>query len=747
MLGIGELDDLDEIVQAFLQESAESLDEYDQALVALENEPASRDLLFAIFRIVHTVKGTCGFLPFPRLERLAHTGEELLVRLRDGHLHLDSILTDVLLDLGDAIRVALRTIETTGAEGQAEHSGLITRIERTLATATDGGPIDPPPGLDVVMALDPAPRATGPHADDPADDQPCERIGASAGGKVRVDVELLDSMMRLIGELVLTRNQLGQCATEVDNPELRHLTQRLQLISTGLQDEVMQARMQPIGNAWKRLPRMVRDLGLQLDKPVVLETSGEDTELDRTLLEAIKDPLTHLLRNAVDHGIETPQARAALGKPAIARLRLAAYHRGGLVHIEVADDGAGIDTESLRAKAVVGGLVGADEVGRLTEQETLQLVFQPGLSTAAEVSSLSGRGVGMDVVRTNIERIGGLVDIETWRGEGTVFRVKIPLTLAIVPAVVVRADGQRFAVPQGHVRELVHVGDDTLGVEYTHRAPVYRLRGELLPLVDLRSHLRLPDAETPGRAIVVLNAQGAGVGLIVDGIVGTEEIVVKPLGAVLRDLREYAGAATMSDGGVALILDVAEAARRAGIDAAADDPADAAHELAGGHAGALPNPDRQEGSGVPALLVELVGGDRVTVPLMAVRRLETIPVASIDVVGVSRVVSYRDGILPLVDAGRCVHSNGGRVQTAAPTLPLGSDRVTVIVCHVEEVTVGLPVAGIVDTVVTQPLSDAGIEASGPVTVEGRVVPMVDVDGLLLQVDPALMPHTTRAGAL
>ena len=735
MAGTGELDDLDDIIQDFLQESAENLDELDRALVALEHEPDSRELLSGIFRIVHTVKGTCGFLPFPELLRLTHTGEELLVALRDGRLRVDADLTDLLLDLGDAIRAALREIETTGSEGSPDHDELVTRMERArdgVASAEHGEGLAAGDGNAGAVHAEDAPVITGATATGATTAEPRD---AAAGGKVRVGVELLDSIMSLVGELVLTRNQLSQCAGEAGSAELRQITQRLQLITAGLQDGVMQARMQPIGNVWKQMPRVVRDLAVQLGKSVVLDTAGEDTELDRTLLEAIKDPLTHILRNAVDHGVETPEVRAAAGKPAVARVSLSAYHRGGLVHIEVADDGAGIDTDALRATAVARGLLTADEAVRLTEQQALHLVFHPGLSTAAEVSNLSGRGVGMDVVRTNIERIGGLVDIESRRGRGTVLRIKIPLTLAIVPAVVVRADGQRFALPQGYVRELVQLGKEGPGVEHTHRSPVYRLRGELLPLVDLRSQLRLPAAEGAGRRIVVLNAQGVGVGLVVDAILGTEEIVVKPLGAALRDLRVYAGAATMSDGGVALVLDVAEVARRAGIATEGEE------EQGRTTSDAVVSPAVPADTGVPALLVDLLDGSRATVPLDVVRRLEQLPAVGFDLVGGSPVVGYRDGVLPLVGPGRHTTLSG----SGAP--PGAAGTVTVVVCHVEEVTVGLPVAGIVDTVLARPLSDADVVSTGPVAVDGRVVPVVDVDALLLQVDPSLMPHTTRAGAL
>jgi two-component system chemotaxis sensor kinase CheA len=736
---------VDEIVQDFLLESYESLELYDRDLVALEQDPTSPELLSEIFRIVHTVKGTCGFLPFRRLESVAHAGESLLTGLRHGHLPMTQDVTDALLDLGDAIRTLLRSIEVTGEEGAESFCDLVSRLNELQAVdapSRPGGAVDQEPAPaaveDAAPAVDPAPTAA-----------PSEPRSAVSDGKIRVDVGLLDSMMNLVGELVLTRNQLAQRATGEDG-DLRHLSQRLRLITAGLQEGVMQARMQPIDTVWNKLPRVVRDLSVQLGRSVRLEMEGADTEMDRTILEAIKDPMTHIVRNAIDHGIEDPATRAAAGKPEGGVLSLRAFHQGGLVNIEITDDGAGMDPEDLRRTAVLRGAVTAEQAARLGDKESFALIFRPGFSTASEVTNVSGRGVGMDVVKTNIERIGGLVDVESVRGHGTTFRIKIPLTLAIIPALVVRTHGQRYAIPQPSVQELVQLGTSAAGgrLERAHDAPVYRLRGALLPLVDLREQLDLPLTDSSAGTIVVLQAEGRSVGLVVDTVVGTEEVVVKPLGTQLRDIDLYAGATTMGDGGVALILDVAALAKRAGVLSSAgeerDLPADSepAHRLA-------PQPGEEEDGPrtVRLLLLALADGSRAALPLAVVRRLEKIPTSAVDHVGDSYLVNYRDGLLPLIHADAAL--------SGVADVDDEDTRLTVIVCRIEGVTVGLVVSGIVDIVDGEPLSTArpgpdaqpGAQDRAPVLVGDHLTALLDLDDLLLAVDPQLLVHTTSAEAL
>ena len=374
--------------------------------------------------------------------------------------------------------------------------------------------------------------------------------------------------MNLVGELVLARNQILQfTATQTDTGFIG-ASQRLNLVTSELQEGVMKTRMQPIGNLWTKFPRIIRDLSAQCGREVRLEMEGKDTELDKTIIEAIKDPLTHIVRNSVDHGIESPADRIARGKSPQGHLMLRAFHEGGQINIEIADDGAGIDPDRVRQKAVSRGIMTAEQAARLNDHEAVKLVFLPGFSTAEKVSNISGRGVGMDVVRTNIERIGGTVDIQSRIGLGTTLRIKIPLTLAIIPALIVNAGRERFAIPQAALVELVRLeaAQAKERLEHVGGATFYRLRGNLLPVITLHRELRVEGGTSDGVvSIVVLNADGRQFGLIVDAISDTEEIVVKPLGKQLKRVNVFAGATIMGDGRVALILDVVGLAQQARV--------------------------------------------------------------------------------------------------------------------------------------------------------------------------------------
>ena len=401
---------MDDILKEFLIETRENIDKFDRDLVALEKDPTSREPLASIFRTIHTLKGTCAFLSYPRLEALAHSAENVLSLLRDCRLPINAEVVSTLLATGDTIRTFLGSIETTGAEGTAPIASLVATFTRLQNGASA---LAAPAGADVSV--------THPGAH-PAD------------ASVRVSVALLDELMDMVGELVLTRNQILQCAADLANTPVAGVSQRLNLITTELQERVMKTRMEPIGNVWNKFPRLVRDLEQTCGKKVHLTIDGADTELDRTLLEAIKDPLTHLVRNAIDHGIETPDERSRAGKLPEGRISMRAYHEGGLVNIEMSDDGAGIDAARVKAHAVQRGLISTDIANRISDRDAIELIFLPGFSTAEKVSSISGRGVGMDVVKTHIERIGGIVDVVTAPGRGTTFKIKIPLTLAIIPA-------------------------------------------------------------------------------------------------------------------------------------------------------------------------------------------------------------------------------------------------------------------------------------------------------------------------
>src|ERR1700691_3382471 len=647
-----------DIVQDFLVESYENLDRLDRELIGLEKNPHDRDALGSVFRTIHTIKGTCGFLGFNKLEKVAHVGENLLTRLRDGLLTLNPEITTALLGMVDAVRQMLKEIESTGQDGEIDYPELretLTRLQAPVAGDAEGGageaaqisapagaspkgdevilssskkdgavapleeievPAPPAPaksrkkndetqrkpskgkigGLlvergvvqasDIVLALQEQEKGDrrrlgeilvalglAKQEDVMAAQQILETKGRDAAPEtIRVGVTLLDKLMTLVGELVLARNQLLQISNTVEDTGLQAVSQRMNLIATELQEEVMKTRMQPIGNIWAQFPRTVRDVALGCGKEVEIEMEGKETELDKTIIEAIKDPLTHLVRNSVDHGIELPEVRVKAGKDRAGRLILRAFHEGGQVNIEITDDGAGLNVERIRKKAVERAVITAEQAARMSEREIFNLIFLPGFSTAEKVTNVSGRGVGMDVVKTNVEKIGGTVDVQSSLGRGTTVRVKIPLTLAIIPALVVTCGGDRYAIPQVSLLELVRLKADHVskGIELVHGAPVYRLRGRLLPLVYLSRELKLTAPRSATKSdgainIVVVQADERRFGLVVDQINDTEEIVVKPRRKQLKTVKTFAGSSIMGDGKVALILDVLGLAQRASV--------------------------------------------------------------------------------------------------------------------------------------------------------------------------------------
>ncbi len=695
-------DELDDVVRDFLVESHENLDQLDRDLVALEQDPTAAPLLASIFRTIHTIKGTCGFLGFGKLEAVTHAGESLLARLRDGELVLDAEITTALLALVDAVRSVLRAIEATGAEGVEDYGALIETLQRLQHGRRD-----------VPSAAEPAPAPA-------ASADPDGRHGV-AETSIRVDVGLLDRLMNLAGELVLARNQIVQCGTTHTDPVLLAASQRLSLVTSELQSDIMKTRMQPIDTLWSKLPRVVRDLAVTCGRQVRLEMEGRETELDKTIIEAIKDPLTHLVRNAVDHGVEPAAARVAAGKPAEGRIVLRAFHEGGQVNIEIADDGAGLRVDRIRERAVARGLVTADQAARMSDREAAQLIFLPGFSTAEQVTSISGRGVGMDVVKTNVEKIGGTVDVVSVPGHGTTFKVKIPLTLAIIPALVVTAGGERFAIPQVSLVELVRIeaARRAGAIEHVGDAPVYRLRGQLLPLVFLDAALGLESAAPAAERavnVVVLHADERQFGLVVDEVTDTEEIVVKPLGKHLAALDAFAGATIMGDGRVALILDVLGLARRAGVVTG-----DRGRTVVDAEAGDAPPTGRRE----PMLVFALRGGRRMAMPLALVARLEELPRAAVERSGGREVLQYRGGILPLVHLADVLGVPADGAEPPA-TMP--------VVVHDDGTrSVGLVVARILDVVDEEIAVREGGGApgiAGSVVLQGRVTDLLDVQAVL-----------------
>ena len=543
---------------------------------------------------------------------------------------------------------------------------------------------------------------------------------------IRVDVGLLDKLMNLVGELVLARNQVLQFTSQRADSAFLATAQRLNLITTELQGSVMKTRMQPIGNVWNKLPRVVRDLATSCGKQVRIEMQGQETELDKTIIEAIKDPLTHIVRNSVDHGIEEAQVRAARGKHEEGCLTMRAFHEGGQVNIEISDDGGGIDYSRVKDKALERGLITSDQASRMSDNEALNLIFLPGFSTAEKITNVSGRGVGLDVVKTNIEKIGGTVDLQSQPGEGTTIKIKIPLTLAIIPALIVASGGDRFAIPQVSLLELVRLEGEQARqqIEIICGAPVYRLRGQLLPLAYLNRELKLGEDTAAGATavnIVVLQADGHPFGLVVDEINDTEEIVVKPLGKQLKGVASFAGATIMGDGKVALILDVMGLAQGAGVvikvrDRSAMEKTAQTRKVA----------DARQA----LLLFEAGQGSRMAIPLSMVARLEEFPNSAVEHSGSQEVVRYRGQILPLIRVAKHVPAVG----TAATE----NEPMQVVVYAEDGRSVGLVVGKINDIVeeaITIERRAHGGGIFGSVVIQEKVTDLLDVQAVIRAADP------------
>ncbi|MCX8156381.1 MAG: chemotaxis protein CheW [Verrucomicrobiae bacterium] len=721
-----------ELIREFIAEGREHLAQVEADLVALEKNPQDRDILSRIFRAVHTIKGASGFLGLKKLEALTHAGENLLSRLRDGRMAVNQEITTLLLNLVDTLQQALGMIEAQGHDAALQHTPLTLKINRLLqnqpAPAADAAPKSAPehptpspapaPGAGAGEQTHPNPGPV-PHKESeaaPAVAPAASTTASVAESHVRVDVGLLDRLMNLVGELVLARNQILQLSDHSEHTQLNTVAQRLNLVTTELQEEVMKTRLQPIQNAWNKLPRVVRDTAMALGRQVQLELIGQDTELDRAIIEAIKDPMLHLVRNALDHGLEPPAERKAAGKPETGHLTLRAFHEGGQVNIEVTDDGRGIQPAKVKAKALEKGLITAEQAHRMTDREAFHLLFLPGFSTAEKVTNVSGRGVGMDVVKTNIEKLGGSVDVESTPGQGTTVKIKIPLTLAIIPALLVTCGSQRYAVPQVNLVELVRVEAEQRRrqIEEIMGAPVCRLRGRLLPLVYLSRVFHIPPAMDDQGAvnIVVLQADNQQFGLVVDCINDTCEIVVKPLGKHLKRIPVFAGATVLGDGTVALILDVLGLAQHARVLRQMQD-----HER---HRLDATATARQ--TAARQLLLCALGPQRLAIDLATVGRLEKIPRARVEQAGGREVVQYRGKLMDLV---RLSHFLG----YAEPE----DGDLNVVVYSSHDRTVGLVVGSILDILEQAVELDAhearpGIQ--GRCVIQGRTTELVDVPGVV-----------------
>ncbi len=772
---------MDDLLREFLTETSESLDTVDNQLVKFEQDPSDAKILDNIFRLVHTIKGTCGFLGLPRLEALAHAGETLMGKFRDGMPVTAGAVTLILSSI-DRIKEILAGLEATENEPAGTDEDLIEKLhemaeggahaavveaapavvaappvqpamtqgslvdqvlERPLRpgevslddlerafreTAIEAAPVPVAvaPAVKPVAAA-PAPKPETAAAPEPAskEKKPAARKAAAADGDVqeadkianqsiRVNVDTLEHLMTMVSELVLTRNQLLEISRRNEDTEFKVPLQRLSNVTAELQEGVMKTRMQPIGNAWQKLPRIVRDLSGELGKQIELEMHGADTELDRQVLDLIKDPLTHMVRNSADHGLETPAERSAAGKPEQGTIRLSAYHEGGHIIICIADNGRGLNTERIKAKAVSSGLVTEAELEKMTEAQIHKFIFAPGFSTAAAVTSVSGRGVGMDVVRTNIDQIGGTIDVKSVAGEGSSVTIKIPLTLAIVSALIVEAAGDRFAIPQLSVVELVRArANSEHRIERIKDTAVLRLRNKLLPLMHLKKLLKIDDGTSsdPENGFIVVTQVGSQTfGIVVDGVFHTEEIVVKPMSTKLRHIDMFSGNTILGDGAVIMIIDPNGIAKALG--AAGSTAQGMADENAASHA--------NSGEQLTSLLVFRAGNAQPkAVPLGLVTRLEEISTDKIELSNGRYMVQYREQLMPLVQM------HGVNVQTSGsqPILVFADDGRSM----------GLVVDEIIDIVEERlHIEVAGSEAGilGSAVIKGQATEVIDVGHFL-----------------
>ncbi|MBX9908923.1 MAG: chemotaxis protein CheA [Beijerinckiaceae bacterium] len=749
---------MDDLLQEFLSETGENLDTVDRELVRFEQDPNDREILRNIFRLVHTVKGTCGFIGLPRLEALTHAAESVIGQFRDGAV-VSAIAVTAILETIDRVKEILAELAEKGTEPEGSDETLIAELRALADRAKSELAANAPPamagddpvaaylarhgttmtedGLDLVFRSAPGPErgadgrialpvASGQAQETAAAEDAPRENRASGPSTLRVNVDTIEHLMTMVSELVLTRNQLLEISRKQDDAGLKAPLQRLSLITAELQDGVMKTRMQPIGNAWSKLPRIVRDLSTELGKRIELVLDGGDTELDRQILDLIKDPLIHMVRNCADHAIETPEERKAAGKAEHGTIRVCAFHEGGSVTISVSDDGRGLDVSRIRRKAQQAGLATEAELERMSDAAIGNFIFHPGFSTTERVTAISGRGVGMDVVKSNVDQIGGRIDVASVAGQGATMTIKIPLTLAIVAALIVAVGEQRFAIPQIVVRELVRVkaGADHR-VEQINGAPVLRLRERLLPIISLAGLLGAPASAMDDGFIVVTQIGERQFGILVDSVFHTEEIVVKPMSTKLRHIPIFSGNTILGDGAVVLIVDPNGVARQVGAVASSE-----ALRSEAQRSDAAPAGERT------TMLVFRAGPDSLkAVPLSLVTRLEEVDASAFQPSSGRILLNYRNRLMPIVSVGEAqIRSEGLQ---------------SLVIISEGDLTMGLAVDAIVDIVEEaldvelQSTSDRSV--IGSAMIRGRATEIIDLAHYLPLGDPNWL-HGRRSEA-
>ncbi|BCL36642.1 chemotaxis protein CheW [Nostoc sp. MS1] len=744
-MGVPEIDDDD--IQAFLVESYENLEQIERDIINLEKVSVNGESLERIYRSLHTLKGNCGFLPFPKLESLAHAGESLLSQLREQrknsentNLQITPQIINTLLKTVDTIRQILTQIKATKHEGENDYSLLIKSLTQLQETQQI---ISASPIQQINEYLE-----TSTTTSDSAD--------------IRVNVSLLDQMMNLVGELVLTRNQVMRFADKLKDNNFATTCQRLSLITSQLQEGVMKTRLQPISTVWQKFPRIIRDLAIANGKQVEVEMQGGDTELDKSIIEAIKDPLTHLVRNCIDHGIESPSDRIASGKPTTGKIFLKAFYENGKVNLEIGDDGHGLTPAQLKARAQQQGLITVAQVAQMSDTEAINLIFLPGFSTTEQVTNLSGRGVGMDIVKNNIDKVNGTIEVDSQPGKGTTFKLKIPLTLTILPALIATSGNERYTIPQTSLQELVRLEPEQTinSIEVFYDVPVYHLRGNLIPLINLNQllqfnsqqstvnsqqltvnsqnsklstqHSPLPTPHSPLN-LIIIQADNYQFGLVVDTIEDIQDIVVKPLGKQLKSLSIFAGATILGDGTVALVIDVVNLAKLAGVAAKYKQILSS-----------LPDAHTPQETQERQMILLFTGpqGAPMGIPITYTYRLEKIPVAAVEKVGNQQVMRSYGNILPLIDLKQVFQND-----TNQPYLATQTDTLQiVIVSPNSQLSVALVVEQILD-IVEESLTVKGIPSRPGVmfcaVIQGQITEILDVEAVIRIINPYLLQVSDR----
>ncbi|NPA40075.1 MAG: hybrid sensor histidine kinase/response regulator [Thermodesulfobacteria bacterium] len=750
----------EDILQDFLVEAKDTIENLEEGFIELEQDKSNMEIIRSLFRSMHSLKGAAGFFGFKSLESIAHFSEDILAKVRDGLVEPSEEIIDILLKAVDWIKYIVNYIEQHKEEPVedqileflVELSNFKERLGREAEKKAEEKPAEAKPEEKPAEEKKEEAKPEEKPAEEKKEEAKPEEKPAEEKKKeakpeekketkpapqpkkkdhavptptidltethIKVDVKLLDQLMNLAGELVLARNRVVQLAQKIMDEELTRSVQALSMITTEMQETIMKTRMQPIGMVFNKFPRIVRDLAKALGKKVNLHLEGTETELDKSIIEAIKDPLTHLVRNAIDHGIEPPEERVQVGKTPEGNLILRAYQEGGQVVIEIEDDGRGIDIEKIRKKAIEKGFLSPEEAERASEKDLLALIFKPGFSTAEKVTQVSGRGVGMDVVKTNIEKLGGSIELNTVYGKGTTVRIKIPLTLAIIPALIVTSGDYRYAIPQVNLKELVNIDPkkDLLKVGDTE---FYRLRGEIIPVLRLSQILKQNGKSQDQKNLVILTTGERILGLLVDDIYNSEEIVVKPLGKWFKNIPVYSGATIMGDGKLALILDVVGFSKFIGLSVEEVDKQREVQDI------------KLKGSKEETyfILIFTVGEEKLAIPIALISRLDKIKADSLQFVGGKEVIIYNDKVIPII-----------RLENYLPLQGLPpQEEYNVLFFTERDKTCGIICSQIVDTFETTLEVEHGVYDTpgiiGHKIINGHTVLFIDIYKIIEMYDP------------